>query len=137
MRDSLNQGEAVPNASLAFSQFVVENTEPNRLLGLDDDRLGHPLDTHPPLKARLDALGVTMEWVQRSALMTNPEYAAVRLIDDYEAIEFELTKMEKALMEQAGEVSENAQIQCPACGKFSPVSAASCPCGLRFGRSMS
>lgn len=136
MRDSLNEGRAVPNASIAFGAFVAENTEPSRLLGLDNDCLSHPFDSHPPLKTRLDALGVTVEWVQRSALMTTPEYPAVRLIDDHEEIEAELTKMDRTLMEKSGEVSQNAQLRCPACGQYSPVSADACSCGLRFGRSM-
>jgi hypothetical protein len=94
------------------------------------------MDMHPPLKARLDSLGVTMEWVHGAALMTTPEYSAVRLIDHYEEIEVELTKMERTLMEKTGEVSQNAQLRCPACGKYSPVRADACSCGLRFGRSI-
>jgi Zn-dependent protease with chaperone function len=136
MRETLNEGRSVPNASMAFGEFVAENTDSSRVLGLDDECLAHPLDTHPPLKARLDSLGVTMEWVHGAALMTTPEYPAVRLIDCYEEIESELTKMERTLMETTGEVSQNARLRCPACGKYSPVSADACSCGLRFGRSM-
>jgi hypothetical protein len=59
------------------------------------------MDTHPPLKMRLHALGVAMEQIQSAALMTSPENSAVRLIDEYEKIEAELTKMEQARMEKA------------------------------------
>ena len=50
--------------------------------------------------------------------------------------EAELTKMEQARMEKAGEVSDNAQIRCPACGKLSPTRADACSCGFRFGRAL-
>jgi hypothetical protein len=50
--------------------------------------------------------------------------------------EAELTKMEQARMEKAGEVSHNAQIRCPACGKLSPTRADACSCGFRFGRAL-
>ena len=105
-------------------------------MGLDDERSPHPMDTHPPLKARLDALGVSMSSVESAALAIAPSEAAVRLIDRYQEIEEELTKMEQNLMEKNGEVSRNAQLRCPACGKLSPVNADACSCGLRFGRSM-
>ena len=71
-----------------------------------------------------------------AALITSPSNCAVHLIDRYEEIEAELTKMEQSLMEKPGEVSRNPQIRCPACGKLSPAAAESCSCGLRFGRSM-
>jgi Zn-dependent protease with chaperone function len=136
MRERLNTGNPVPNVSAVFGEFVAENADSSRLIGLDDECLAHPMDTHPPLKARLESLGVTMESIQNAALVTSPEHPAVRLIDHYEQIEAELTRMEQTLMEKTGEVSQNPQLQCPACGKLSPVSADVCSCGLRFGRSM-
>ena len=136
MRDWLNERKTVPNVSAIYADYVGENSDPSRLIGLGDECLAHPLDTHPPLKTRLDALGVSIESIQAAALATSPENPSVRLIDHYADIEAELTKMEQALLEKTGEVSKNAQIQCPACGKLSPVSADACSCGLRFGRSM-
>jgi hypothetical protein len=44
--------------------------------------------------------------VDPGALMTTPEYPAVRMIDNYQEIEVELTKMERTLMEKTGEVSQ-------------------------------
>jgi hypothetical protein len=77
-----------------------------------------------------------MEAIQSSALVTTPAQPAVSIINHYQEIEEELTGMERRLMETAGEVSQNAQLRCPACGKFTPASAASCGCGFRFGRAM-
>ena len=126
----------VANVSVLFSDYIAENCDVSRLVGLDNEFLSHPMDTHPPLKMRLEALGVTMEQIQSAALMTSPEDSAVRLIDEYGKIEAELTKMEQARMEKAGEVSHNAQIRCPACGKLSPTRADACSCGFRFGRAL-
>ncbi|HEY3168757.1 MAG TPA: M48 family metalloprotease, partial [Candidatus Binatia bacterium] len=136
MRETLNKGQPVTNVSAIFGNYVAENSDSSRLVGLDDECFAHPMDTHPPLKVRLEAMGITMEAIQSAALMTSPENRAIRLIDHHEEIEAELTKMEQALMEKTGEVSLNAQIQCPACGKSCPVSANTCSCGFRFGRSM-
>lgn len=136
MRDWLNQQKTVTNVSSIFGDYVAENCDASRLLGLDEECLAHPMDTHPPLKARLEALGVAMASVQSAALMTSPERPAVHLIDRHQEIEAELTKMEQNLMEKTGVVSRNAQLQCPACGKLSPVSVDVCSCGFRFGRTM-
>jgi Peptidase family M48 len=136
MRDWLNEQRTVVNVSSIFGDYVAENNDASRLMGLDNECLPHPMDTHPPLKVRLDALGVAMDSVESAALATAPPQAAVRLIDRYQEIEEELTKMEQNLMEKTGEISLNAQLRCPACGKLSPVSAEACNCGLRFGRSM-
>lgn len=136
MRDLLNEGKSVTNVSAIFADYVANNCDGSRLIGLAGECLAHPMDTHPPLKARLEAMRITMGSIETAALMTSPENCAIRLIDHYEEIEAELTKMERALMEKTGEVSQNAQLRCPACGKLSPVTADSCGCGFRFGRYM-
>jgi hypothetical protein len=136
MREHLNEGKPVANASALFGDYVAENCDASRFIGLGDECLAHPLDTHPPLKARLDALGVSMEFIQNTALITSPENPAVRLIDHYSDVEAELTRMEQSLMEKTGEVSPKAQLRCPACGKLSPIIENACSCGFRFGRSM-
>jgi Zn-dependent protease with chaperone function len=136
MCDSLNEGKLVPNASKLYADYVAENSNPSSLDGLDEQCLPHPTDTHPPLKLRLEALGCTMTELVDAALMTSPSNCAVHLIDRYEEIEAELTKMDQSLMEKTGAVRRNPQIRCPACGKLNPAAAESCSCGLRFGRTM-
>ena len=109
-------------------------SNPSALLGLDDQRLSHPTDTHPPLNVRLEAIGVTMAEIESITLITSPEVSAARLIDRYEELEKELTRAEQTLMVRKGEVRLNAQIKCPACARVSPVSTDACACGFRFGR---
>ena len=136
MCDTLNEGKLVPNVSKLYADYVAENSNPSSLDGLDEQCLPHPTDTHPPLKLRLEALGCTMTELAEAALMTSPSNCAIDLIDRYEEIEAELTKMDQSLMEKTGAVRRNPQIRCPACGKLSPAAAESCSCGLRFGQTM-
>jgi len=132
MRETLNQGNTVTNVNPIFCALVSEMSSPSVLVGLGDQRLSHPTDTHPPLNVRLDAIGVTMAEIESAALTTSPEVSAAELIDHYEELETELTKAEQTLMVRNGEVRLNPQIKCPACGRMSPVSADSCACGFNF-----
>lgn len=50
----------------------------------------HPVDTHPPLGQRLQAVGVPVE--QMAMPVTTPQDAAIGLIDDPEALEVALTE---------------------------------------------
>lgn len=134
MRDTLNEGKTVNNVSQVFCAIVTERSRPTAFVGLDDQRLSHPFDTHPPLNVRLDAIRVTMAESESAALSTPPENSAASLIDHHEELEIEITKAKQALMVRAGEVRLNAQIQCPACARLSPMTANACACGFRFGR---
>jgi hypothetical protein len=134
MRETINTGGSVTNVSATFSALVVENSSDAILLGLDDQRLPHPFDSHPPLSVRLQAMGVAMSDIQDTALDTAPQSSAVELIDDYEKLEEELTKVQRSLLERAGEIRVNAQRKCPACAQLSPMAAHSCACGFNFGR---
>ncbi|GEM_PF-543781 len=136
MREGLGEGKRVANVSALFGDSVAETGSAASFVGLDDEQLAHPMDTHPPLKARLEALGLTLESVQQSALVVHPERRAIAVIDQYQRIEEELTEMERSRMETTGEIARASQLRCPACGRLSPVSADVCPCGLRFGRSL-
>lgn len=136
MRETLADGKTVPNVSALFGDYIAETGSAASFVGLDDQHLAHPMDTHPPLKARLEALGLSLESVEKNALVTQPERRAISVIDQYQRIEEELTEMERGRMENSREVVRVTELRCPACGRLSPVSADVCPCGLRFGRSM-
>jgi Zn-dependent protease with chaperone function len=136
MRESLSWGNETENLSNVFVELVRENSQPALLVGLDEECLSHPLDTHPPLKIRLDAFGVRMEAIEGATLATTPSDPAVNLIDDYEQFEKELTKAEQSIMEHYGEVIRYEQQICPACQQLSPIGTRACHCGFNFVRGL-
>ena len=96
---SLAGGRAVPaNASRVFAGLVADAAGPRVLAGLADSRLAHPTDSHPPLAARLENLGVPLAQVSAAALEVGPAAPAVSLVADYEAVERALTAAEQALV---------------------------------------
>jgi Zn-dependent protease with chaperone function len=134
MRETINVGNPVNNVSAMFAGFVVENSSQAILIGLENQSLPHPMDTHPPLNVRLQAIGVSISEVESAALDTSPQGSAAEMIDDYEKLEKELTKVQQTLMEKAGEVRVNAQKKCRACARPNPLSADTCSCGFNFRR---
>lgn len=97
----LAQGRPAPaNASLLFAGVVADHARPEALASLADSRLAHPTDSHPPLAARLDNLGVPLAQVSAAALEVDPAAPAVSLVGDHEVLERALTSTEQALLAQ-------------------------------------
>jgi Zn-dependent protease with chaperone function len=94
----LKKGQAFVNASLLFAEAATGNANPERLLGLDDRRLPHPTDSHPPLAARLQSLGLSISDVTDAALLIEPSESAASAIDNIRALEEELTDAYQALL---------------------------------------
>lgn len=78
-----------------LSRFLTEEMgnalTPERLEGVAETEVMHPVDSHPPLRARLEALGVTMEEVSEESLMIDVSDPAIGLIDDAESLERQIT----------------------------------------------
>lgn len=85
--EKLGAGEEYFNVSALFGSVVEEKAGQNAFDGLLDTRTTHPIDSHPPLGARLEALGVTLDRVAAAARIVRPESAAIDLIGDPEALE--------------------------------------------------
>ncbi|HWI61800.1 MAG TPA: M48 family metalloprotease [Symbiobacteriaceae bacterium] len=102
MRQALGQREPLPNASLAFSACTQEADGEKLLEGLDQQRVAHPTDSHPPLGARLEALGLSLRDVADQALVASPEAPASDLFGDVEALEETLTADLNRLMREHG-----------------------------------
>src|SRR5690606_3516024 len=68
MLDAISEGKQLINASHFFE--IVATNLPQEFIskGLENSHTEHPTDSHPPLKARLDALGVELnsDIIQRS-----------------------------------------------------------------------
>jgi len=134
MRETINSGRPVDNVSAMFAELVAENAREPVLLGLEDKSLSHPMDTHPPLNVRLQAIGVSLKIIEGVALDISPRGSAVHMIDDYEKLEQQLSQAQQTLMERAGEVRVGGQKKCPACARPNPANADACACGLNFRR---
>ncbi|HXH07682.1 MAG TPA: hypothetical protein VNI83_13955, partial [Vicinamibacterales bacterium] len=58
----------------------------------------HPTDSHPPLRVRLESLGVRLEEVAAAALAVAPPTPAIDLFSEVESLEEELTDIEHSLL---------------------------------------
>jgi Zn-dependent protease with chaperone function len=102
MAHALSEGRQIANASAVFESVVQDNTGPESLSDLEEQRLPHPTDSHPPLAVRLEALGVTMDDVSDAALATEPELASIELVEGHEELEEALSQMHSVMFAQAG-----------------------------------
>jgi Zn-dependent protease with chaperone function len=89
------------NASELFARLAAANSGPERLLGVGAVSWPHPTDVHPPLVERVRALAVTPGEAAAAALETGPAHAAIALVEDYEAIERDLSEVEHRIAAMA------------------------------------
>jgi Zn-dependent protease with chaperone function len=105
MAEALRQGKQVINASVMYAGMVQENAAPTMLKGIAQKRIAHPMDSHPPLSLRLEALGVGLAQVSEAALTTAPDQPAIGLFAGTEGLEQDLTDFEHQLMVHTGRVA--------------------------------
>ena len=134
MRESLVAGKTVDNLSVMYGDYIKAEAAPTHFIGLDDEKLAHPTDTHPPLGIRLEALGHSLAAIETAALNVLPLSKAVELIDNYETTEKELTGLETRYMVKTGEVPARAGKTCAGCGRMVPLNVDTCDCGINFRR---
>ncbi len=134
MADRVEARGAVGNVSELFADRVAEEASETHFVGLDEERLSHPTDSHPPLGARLEALEVRFADVVEAALSVAPQNRAVELIDDYTSTEQELTNLEINFLVKSGQVVMARAVQCPSCGRANPLDCDACQCGFKFHR---
>ena len=87
MVEVIQEGKIFTNVGSMFANLVSAMAKPEALSDLDERRLSHPTDSHPPLSLRLQNLGVSLQDVQAPALQISPERAAITLVPDYEKAE--------------------------------------------------
>lgn len=97
----LQQGEPLDNVSRRFTELVQEKAVPESLRGLDEQEVPHPVDTHPPLSQRLEALGYSLDRMREAALRVAPDDPAAALFTDPEAVEVALTEQLHSLLRPA------------------------------------
>lgn len=89
--EAMERGKMFVNASILFARSAARNAERELLLGVQENRLVHPTDSHPPLSARLNALGIRLEQIEDDSLAVEPKDAASHLVDEVEKVEEEMT----------------------------------------------
>ena len=99
-----SEREATPDATSFFANVgelyayrVRQAATLESLESLDTMTIPHPTDSHPPLSARLAALGLTVESVTPGALDVSPSPASSELIDNCDALEKDLSMVEQTM----------------------------------------
>lgn len=106
MERAVSEGEQYVNASELFARVAAASGGPERLRGLGTRSLAHPTDRHPPLARRLEALSIAGAEVASEALATQPSVPAIALLDEFDAIEQSLTRVEHRLLAIGQEQAE-------------------------------
>ncbi len=110
MRESLQEGSIVvdgktynaqgffANVSALFAALASSSGSSVSLEALDQKKIPHPTDSHPPLAVRIAALSRTVKQVAQTALDANPPEPAVSLINRHEELEVELSILQQYLV---------------------------------------
>jgi Zn-dependent protease with chaperone function len=105
--DRLNDGKVTANLSEVFQDIAKYDVEQSAIEDILDSILdrsvSHPTDTHPPIRERLDSLGIDKIQITKEALLV-PKDTAIELVDGCRKIEEELTILEHRLMVALGHV---------------------------------
>jgi Zn-dependent protease with chaperone function len=97
LRD-LNNGRSVTNYSQYYLERLPKKMEPKCLEGIAAISLNHPIDTHPGLAARLDALGLDVSNVLRPSFEHLPPDSVLSSIPKVEMLEAELSKVYQRIL---------------------------------------
>jgi Zn-dependent protease with chaperone function len=89
--DRARRNEPLGSLTVPFITAIRHSPAAERLKALEEQRLPHPTDSHPPLKVRLDALGLTMAAIEGAILETDPDDPAIGLVPRAEEIEQRVT----------------------------------------------
>ncbi len=90
VRGAIQRRQPPPDLSKRFAELAALNARSSRLSDVDQGRIPHPTDTHPPTSERLKALGVDKDAIVASATTLPPAAPAIDLIDDGDALELDL-----------------------------------------------
>jgi Zn-dependent protease with chaperone function len=94
--------ECPARQSIAFVDRVAAADIPMLIKDLPKTRTSHPDDSHPPLGARLDALGVNLSDVAETARVVRPADSAALLLTDIDKLDEVLSQAHTELMARDG-----------------------------------
>jgi Zn-dependent protease with chaperone function len=98
--EQLRNGLFFTNVSKLFADAAAEHAKPESLNGIIDTHLSHPTDSHPPLAARLQSLGVHLSDVSNDALIVTPTDSALSLFDNPEEYEQNISAQYQVFLAQ-------------------------------------
>lgn len=111
MKEVLESGKMVTNASVLFRAIVSQIPDPDVFKDVSQEGPPHPTDTHPPLSARLNSLNFTLADLTSDAGNTSPQPPAIDLVAAVEALEAELSDIEQSLMLRSGKARPRLEPQ--------------------------
>ena len=101
--DTLRNGASTANLSKTFAELAVELAPSARFETLVETQFAHPIDSHPTLATRLDALGVPLTSVENAAASVAPDDAAAGLVPNLDNCEEALSaECETLIAEELG-----------------------------------
>jgi Zn-dependent protease with chaperone function len=105
--ESLEAGNMYKNLSAFFASTGKSAYQPEELDAVKEQiasiTTAHPVDTHPPTGARIEALGLRLDAIGNAALAVPEGGSAATLFGNYESIEEELTLDEHRIMVATGQ----------------------------------
>lgn len=97
----LKKDRMLSNMSRQFADVVRDAAQPQILEDISSHRMSHPTDTHPPLAARLDELGLTAGELADSALDITPDNSAFAgLLSEAKEVEESVSNMYQLVLAQ-------------------------------------
>jgi Zn-dependent protease with chaperone function len=106
---NLSRGYISRNMSRLFADRIRYDIDPTKLpeaiSHLLEERIPHPIDTHPPIGARLEALGLSPTSIDPQKLMPPGETCGADLVDGLPTCEEELTTLEHRIAVTVGAAS--------------------------------
>jgi hypothetical protein len=104
MVNELRQGLPFTNLSHHYAQVAAASAKPELLEEVAAATTAHPIDTHPPTAARIEALGLSVEQLRDFALSIDHQTASVQLLANPVALEEELTAAAHRVFVEQGAV---------------------------------
>ncbi len=110
--ERLKKGEFARNLSSIFQNAAKDDVDHESIDKIKTEILKksipHPTDTHPPTSDRLEALNLLPSEITKAMLLV-PERPAIELLEDYTAIEEELTTVWNSFMSALERMEASAE----------------------------
>lgn len=107
----MRDGKVLINASTALSEAIRECSKPSALIGVAENHLSHPTDSHPSLKVRLESLNVSLVDIEEEALNVTPVTSAIELIALPENLEVEISQAYQEILADRMGINLNPDLQ--------------------------
>lgn len=95
MLEAIDRGAPVENSAVFFEATALALPRESVEQGLSEFKTHHPMDTHPPLHVRLEALATTLTPDLIASATRKPDASASSQLDDFERFEKRLTELDR------------------------------------------